>query len=204
MHYRIATGTVGRSGLIMVLLFSLWGHPPCWSDTGDDVVWTFRFDKTPIAEVLNELSETTNVEIFTNRPPEERMLTKTYTNMNLARIIRDIFKGVSFALVWYYSETGLDGIGVWFFDSDQGAYPGRLRSIEDRMERQVDRPPFQRSPMSRSFQEEDQPPEEEADYDTQGEVAEEETSWESEPGELESQDEDVESATDAEAGGEEL
>jgi len=108
----------------------------------------------PIGDVLHELSETTNVEIFTNRPPENRVLTKAYTDMSLARIIRDLFKDVSFALVWYYAEEGLEGIGVWFFDADKEGATGRLRNVENRptVSRRV---PFQRQSMPADFDDED-------------------------------------------------
>ena len=200
MHHRIGSGVCRWCCLIFGVFFCLWGHQPCWSDTeDDDVLWSFRFDGTPIVDVLNELSETTDVEIFTNRPPENRVLTKTYTNMSLARIIRDLFKGVSFALVWYYNETGLDGIGVWFFDSDQGGYPGTLRNIEDRaVGRPVQRIPRPKQRLPRSFQEEDQPVEDQEDIGIETEVPEEEAAWEREPGETEPEGQGFEEGSDEE------
>jgi len=139
---------------------------------------------------LHELSETTNVEIFTNRPPENRVLTKAYTDMSLARIIRDVFKDVSFALVWYYAEEGLEGIGVWFFDDDKGAAPGRLRNVEDRptVSRRV---PFQRQSMPAAFNDEDPSAEADAGIDTEADtggdtdVFDEDAAEDREPGEIE-------------------
>jgi hypothetical protein len=144
----------------------------------------------PIGDVLHELSETTHVEIFTNRPPENRMLTKTYTDMSLARIIRDLFKEVSFALVWYYAEEGLEGIGVWFFHGDKEGATGRLRNVEDRatVSRRV---PFQRQSMPADFNGEDPGADADAGIDTEADtgentdVFEEDAVGDREPGETE-------------------
>lgn len=188
MHHRITGWRVWGSRrlpcMILGMLFILSGFQPCRGDKGDDTTWSFRFEGLPIGDVLRELSDTAGVEIFTNRPPREKVLTKTYTNMTLARIIRDIFKDVSFALVWYYDEEGLDGIGVWFFDDDKGGYPGSLQSIGDRTPaRRPPTPALSRrrvtAPSPREedpWAEDDDPLDEEADSE---DVAER-SGWESE------------------------
>jgi len=87
------------------------------SQTGDGV-WSLSFSDLTVAEALKELTRVTGVNLYANRPPEDRRLTRAYENQTIEEIIRDVFRGKNYSLVWNYGEKGLESIGIWFFQED--------------------------------------------------------------------------------------
>jgi hypothetical protein len=88
------------------------------SQTGDGA-WSLSFRDLTVAEALKELTRVTGVNLYANRPPEDRRLTRTYENQTIEEIIRDVFRGNNHSLVWNYGEKGLESIGIWFYDEDK-------------------------------------------------------------------------------------
>ena len=85
--------------------------------------WSLRFNNVAVGDVLKQLSEATGVEISTNKTPSTKHITRSYEDQTIENIIRDAFRGTSYALVWNYGENHLQSIGICFFDSGGGGSP---------------------------------------------------------------------------------
>jgi hypothetical protein len=116
--------------LISLLLFSLVFTFPGLSNAsqGGDDVWSFRFNNVTVAEALKELSKATGVTLFANRPPQDRRVNKSYERQTIEQILRDVFKGQSYTLVWHYGEKGLESIGIWFLMNKDASGPSPERA----------------------------------------------------------------------------
>jgi hypothetical protein len=89
--------------------------------------WSLEFNNMAVADVLSELTRVTGVEIFANKLPEKKPLKKSYVNQTIDQMVRDIFRGTSFALVWHHGEKGIRSLDVWVFDGDQSPSTGFTR-----------------------------------------------------------------------------
>jgi hypothetical protein len=84
--------------------------------------WSFRFNDLPVAEALKQLSQVTGISVFSNRPPENKRLTRSYENENIEQIIRDILRGVNYTLEWRTNNKGLASVAITFMDEDTGGF----------------------------------------------------------------------------------
>ena len=121
---------------------------------GEEQLWSFRFENLSVAEVLKQLSEKTGIDITTNQSPQEKRVTKSYENETVEGIIRDIFRGASYTLVWNYSDTEMSSVGVYFFDQggsrvDSRPSSSRARSRSPAVDRDDGGKPPSRSRVSR-------------------------------------------------------
>ena len=98
----------------------------------EDQLWSFRFENLSVAEALKQLSDKTGIDITTNQSPQEKRITKSYENETVEEIIRDIFRGASYTLVWNYSDTGMSSVGVYFFDQGGSRVGSQPRSSRAR------------------------------------------------------------------------
>jgi hypothetical protein len=124
-HFRRLTGTGSTKErrllffvnvLLLSVVLSAQGVSSA-PQTGDDL-WSLSFSDLTVAEALKELTRVTGISLHANRPPENRRLTKAYENETIEQIIRDVFRGKNYSLVWNYGEKGLESIGIWFFQED--------------------------------------------------------------------------------------
>lgn len=108
-------------------------------DTRDDSLWSFRFDNLSVEDVLKELTRVTGIDVLTSRAPQNKRLTRSYDDETIEQIIRDVFRGLNYTLVWNYGEKGLESVGVLFFEegvagpyrlSPQGAENASRRAVE--------------------------------------------------------------------------
>ena len=117
------SGKVMRIVLMGFLCWlSVWTHGAVWaaSDTDQDKTWSFRFEGTPILEVLDQLTEVTGIEIFADKLPETKSLTRTYDKWALDQIIKDIFRGTNHVIIWHHGEHGKGSVEIHVFDKSVG------------------------------------------------------------------------------------
>jgi len=112
-------------------------------DKADDL-WSFKWNNLPVEDVLKELIQATGVNVFTNGVPENKRVTKSYENETIEQIIRDVFRGTNHTLIWNYGKSGLESIGISFFD--QGAAGPSQVSREGRTDTAARPRPSGRSP----------------------------------------------------------
>ncbi len=112
--------------------------------------WSFRFNNVAVGDMLKRLSEATGVEISTNKLPDIKPLTRSYENQTIENIIRDVFRGTSYALVWDYGENHLASIGICFLNGGGGRSPSLSADSGARSKnRVVNRGLSQKPPRSR-------------------------------------------------------
>jgi len=104
-----------------ILLFAVALFDPIVSHAGSDENgrWSIDFDNIPITDALSQLSQVTGIKIFTEKPLQSK-ITRSYTNQTIGEIIRDLFRNMNSASVWYYSEKGVDSIGIVIVDQGGG------------------------------------------------------------------------------------
>ena len=88
--------------------------------------WSLDLENASISEALRQLTQTTGIKIFAKNPPESKLLTKYYKNQTIDQILWDILRNVNHALVWHFSEKGLDSISVLIFDRAGSGKPTDL------------------------------------------------------------------------------
>ena len=78
--------------------------------------WSFNFKNCSVSDALILITETTGIDVFTDKPINKKLY-KFYDASTIDQILRDIFRQENYAMVWYYSENGLDSVGIWVFES---------------------------------------------------------------------------------------
>jgi hypothetical protein len=156
----------------------------------EEQLWSFRFENLSVAEVLKQLSEKTGIDITTNQSPQEKRVTKSYENETVEEIIRDIFRGASYTLVWNYSDTGISSVGVYFFDqggsrvdsrpTSRARSPAPTRSRVSRPRLPGARPSAARSPKGKSPPKKTDPNADDEDEDDEGDEGDEDEEEEDE------------------------
>ncbi|UCD87228.1 MAG: hypothetical protein JSV01_05560, partial [Desulfobacterales bacterium] len=84
--------------------------------------WSFRFNDLPVADALKQLSQVTGISVFTNKPPENKRLTRSYENETIEQIIRDILRGVNYTLEWRTNDKGFESVAITFIDEGHGGF----------------------------------------------------------------------------------
>jgi len=98
------------------------------AETKEDAQWSIDFSTVSISEALHQLTQITGIKIFTKSPFEYKISPKLYINQSIDQILKDILRNVNYAAVWYYSDGGLDSIGILILDRDRGESPSHLSS----------------------------------------------------------------------------
>jgi hypothetical protein len=80
--------------------------------------FSFRFENCSITEALREISRKSGVNIIIKSDINKTILSKSYTNRKLDKIITDLLRGENCAVVWNYSRGKLASIGLYTFDKD--------------------------------------------------------------------------------------
>jgi hypothetical protein len=86
------------------------------SQTEDDARWSIDFGAVPLSEAFDQLTQVTGIKIFTTTPFVHTISPKRYLNRSIEQILKDMLKQVNYAVVWHYSERGIESIGILVFD----------------------------------------------------------------------------------------
>lgn len=81
-------------------------------------IWSFDFKDCSVSDALIRIAETTGIDISTDKPINKK-LCKSYDVSTIDQILKDIFRRENYAMVWYYSESGLDSVDIWIFESSE-------------------------------------------------------------------------------------
>lgn len=133
---RVGLNILGLLVLVLCLILGR-GAMPGFGEEGKR--WSFVFKNTSLSDVLDELGRTTGVDIISNQVPTDRVITKQYVDESIDDIIKDLFRGLNFALVWNRGEDGKDTVDVWVLEGNTGQSAGIPR---------IDRPAYRPSPLS--------------------------------------------------------
>ncbi len=119
---------------------------------GERETYTFRFENCTVADALKEISLKSGINIISNSIITKEILSKSYTDKNLDKIISDLLRGENCAVVWNYNNGTLDSIGLYTYnDKDsKGISAGTRRTGSSPANRTTVSSSSRRSSASRS------------------------------------------------------
>lgn len=100
---------------------------------------SLEFKNASISDILDELTIITGIDISANKIPEDSRVTKSYRNLTIEQIVRDLFKSTSFALIWNYGHSGVHSLDIKVFDGG-GSTPRSFSTVERQASRNPVRP----------------------------------------------------------------
>jgi hypothetical protein len=158
------------------------------ADVHENTLYSLQFKSVSISEALKQIAETTGIKIVTPKQLGNQVITKSYKNQTIERILKDMFRDMNFALVWSYGEKGIDSVKIVALE--KGSAAGARYSPEAARptirDYRAARPPAQRqAPPKRGLS-----PPRRSTVDTEPEDTEQEVSAEQE--ELEGDQEEAE------------
>ncbi|NLA74851.1 MAG: DUF4974 domain-containing protein [Deltaproteobacteria bacterium] len=99
------------------------------STDSTDKTYSFRFENCTISEALREISQKSGITIIVKSEINKIIKGKSYTDKTLDKILTDLLRGESSAVVWNYSNGSLASIGLYTFEKDSRAV--NMRFIPD-------------------------------------------------------------------------
>ena len=164
------------------------------ADVYGDALYSLQLNKVSISEALKQIAQTTGIKITTPIELGNQIITRSYRNQTIERILKDLFRDMSFALVWSYGEKGIDSVKIVTFEKGSGAgvryspeaarpavrdyraarYPARRQTRPERglappIRSAMDTEPDDTEPEVSAEQEEDEGDQEEAEPEEEGE-----------------------------------
>jgi hypothetical protein len=104
--------------LACLVLFSLSAF--C-AEVYEDALYSLQFNSISISEALKQIAQTTGIKIVTPKQLGNQVITRSYKNQTVERILRDMFRDMNFALVWSYGEKGIDSVKIVTLEKGSGA-----------------------------------------------------------------------------------
>ena len=127
------------------------------SSETDDHLWSLRFDNVTVAEALNALTRATGVTLYGNRSPGDKRVNRVYENETIEQIVRDVFRGENYTLIWHYGKQGLESIGIWFVQDGGDSRKGYEREASRRLGWNAERRSADEVPTGVNEMEEEEP-----------------------------------------------
>jgi hypothetical protein len=81
----------------------------------EDEKWSIDFKNCTVSEALSRITQMSGISIIANDTIDKRISTKSYKDMTIDQILADLLRGQNCAVVWHYSEEGLDSVNIWTF-----------------------------------------------------------------------------------------
>jgi hypothetical protein len=83
--------------------------------------YSLQFRSVEISEALKQIAQTTGIKIATPMQLGNQVITRSYENQTIERILKDMFRDMNIALVWSYGEKGIDSVKIVTLDRGSGA-----------------------------------------------------------------------------------
>jgi hypothetical protein len=99
----------------------LFGPSAFCAEVYEEQRYSLQFRSVPISEALKQVAQTTGIKIVTPKQLGNQVITRSYKNQTIERILKDMFHDTSFALVWSYGEKGIDSVKIVTLDKGSGA-----------------------------------------------------------------------------------
>jgi hypothetical protein len=87
----------------------------------EEARYSLQFRSVSISEALKQIAQTTGIKIATPTQLGNQVITRSYENQTIERILKDMFRDTNFALVWSYGEKGIDSVKIVTLDKGSGA-----------------------------------------------------------------------------------
>ena len=99
----------------------LFGPSAFCAEVYEEERYSLQFRSVPISEALKQVAQSTGIKIVTPKQLGNQVITRSYKNQTIERILKDMFHDTSFALVWSYGEKGIDSVKIVTLDKGTGA-----------------------------------------------------------------------------------
>jgi hypothetical protein len=108
-----------QRGLLFFFVIATMCQRPCFGgQNAIDKKWSLTFKNASVSQVLDELTRVTGINIFANKIPEGKTINKSYKDQTIDQIVRDLYRGSSFALVWNDGPSEAGSLDIRVFDGD--------------------------------------------------------------------------------------
>jgi len=87
----------------------------------EESLYSVQFSSVSISDALKQIAQSTGIKIVTPKQLGNQVITRSYENQTVERILRDIFRDMNFALVWSYGEKGIDSVKIVTLDKGSSA-----------------------------------------------------------------------------------
>ena len=91
------------------------------ADVYEDALYSLQFNSVSISDALKQIAQTTGINIVTPKQLGNQVITRSYKNQTVERILKDMFRDMNFALVWSYGEKGIESVKIVTLDKGTGA-----------------------------------------------------------------------------------
>lgn len=91
------------------------------AEVHEDALYSLQFNSVSISDALKQIAQSTGIKIVTPKQLGNQVITRSYKNQTVERILRDMFRDMNFALVWSYGEKGIDSVKIVTLDKGTGA-----------------------------------------------------------------------------------
>ena len=88
----------------------------------ENEIWSFDFKNCSFSDALDQVSRVTGIEILTNQQTDKSRFSKSFKDQTIDKILEDLFRRKSHAIMWRYGDDGLAAIDIWVFE--EGENPG--------------------------------------------------------------------------------
>jgi hypothetical protein len=91
--------------------------------------WSFDFKDECISSVLDQISQSTGIQISTNVAIDDIFLTKKFIDDTPHKILSNIFGKLNCAVIWNYYNKELSSVDVWIFDRIKDINHGNANKV---------------------------------------------------------------------------
>ncbi len=93
------------------------------AEIDENVLWSMDFESVTISDALKQIAQITGIKIITPKGLGNQVITNSYKNRTIEHILKDMFRDTNYALVWSYSDKGIDSVRIITLDKwgDAGA-----------------------------------------------------------------------------------
>ena len=108
--------------VIFLMCLDLVMNTSIHAKTTDDLL-TFDFEKTTVADALQQIARVTGIKIHINKPFYKAIVGKSFLTADLEYILRDLFGQENVAIEWRYGQKGLDTIFITIYENQKDKSP---------------------------------------------------------------------------------
>ena len=82
------------------------------AEVDEKALWSLQFKSVSLSAALKQITQITGIKIILPSQLGNKVITESYKNQTIEHILKDIFKDMNYALVWFYGEKGIDSIRI--------------------------------------------------------------------------------------------
>lgn len=103
------------SGVSLLLFFCCFiaGSGATDAATVKEKSWSFEFKSIPVTEAIAKISKTSGVKIVLHGDADKSLLTRSYKDYTIERVLTDVLSGENIAALFQYAEYELSSVHIW-------------------------------------------------------------------------------------------